>query len=172
LCQARYLAAMLEAISFRLATAADAPVIASHRAKMFRDMGDLPPDQFQNMVAAARRDLTALLAAGTYVGWLAAPTADPATVIAGAGIQLRPMLPRPGKSIREGPEAIVVNVYTEPDWRRRGVARCLMERIIEWSRLHQVAKLVLHASTDGRPLYEQLGFAATNEMHYSGELSL
>jgi GNAT superfamily N-acetyltransferase len=163
---------MLESISIRLATAADAPTIAGHRAKMFRDMGDLPADQFQNMVAAARRDLTAWLTAGTYVGWLAAPTADPAAVVAGAGIQLRPLLPRPGKAIRAGPEAIVVNVYTEPEWRRRGVARCLMERVIAWSRTHEVARLVLHASADGRALYEQLGFAATNEMYYSGDLSL
>ena len=75
-----------------------------------------------------------------------------------------------GQSIREGQEAIVLNVFTELGWRRRGVARRLMERVIEWSRTHKVARLVLHASPDGRSLYDQLGFAATNEMQYVGEL--
>ena len=28
--------------------------------------------------------------------------------------------------------------------------------------------IVLHASTEGRPLYESLGFVATNEMRYAG----
>src|SRR5206468_8318855 len=163
---------MPEAIHVRQATPEDAPIIAGHRDKMFRDMGDLPAEQVQTLVAAARRDLAAWLAAGTYVGWLAAPAADPAAIIAGAGIQLRPLLPRPlaGQSIREGQEAIVLNVFTELGWRRRGVARRLMERVIEWSRTHKVARLVLHASPDGRSLYDQLGFAATNEMQYVGEL--
>jgi len=31
-------------------------------------------------------------------------------------------------------------------------------------------RLVLHASTEGRALYEQLGFVATNEMRYEGDL--
>ncbi len=29
---------------------------------------------------------------------------------------------------------------------------------------------VLHASPDGRPLYEPLGFVATNEMRFAGDL--
>jgi hypothetical protein len=34
-----------------------------------------------------------------------------------------------------------------------------------------VARLVLHASDDGRALYESLGFVATNEMRYAGALA-
>lgn len=34
----------------------------------------------------------------------------------------------------------------------------------------RVSHLVLHASSEGRPLYEALGFVATNEMRYTGEL--
>jgi len=45
-----------------------------------------------------------------------------------------------------------------------------METAIAWARAHGIARLVLHASPEGRPLYEQLGFEATNEMRYVGEL--
>jgi len=68
------------------------------------------------------------------------------------------------------PEAIVVNVYTEPAWRRRGAARTLMEQVIDWARAQGIGRLVLHASKDGRALYERLGFAPTNEMWFTGQL--
>ena len=62
------------------------------------------------------------------------------------------------------PQALVVNVFTEPRRRRRGLARLLIEQIIAWSRQHGIESLVLHASDDGRILYKQLGFVQTNEM--------
>ena len=58
----------------------------------------------------------------------------------------------------------VVNVYVERAWRRRGLARKLMGLMIEWTRKECYPHLLLHASHDGRPLYESMGFAATNEM--------
>ena len=157
----------------RLATAADAPALARHRAEMFRDMGELAEEAYELLLEAARRDLATWLAAGEYVGWVASPTERPGEIVAGAGIQLRRLLPRPeqgGRALRQGPEAIVLNVFTERAWRRRGLARLLMARVIEWARAHGVARLVLHASREGRPLYEHLGFVATNEMRYRGEL--
>ena len=61
-------------------------------------------------------------------------------------------------------EAYVLNVYTEPEHRRSGVARAIMEAILDWSRGQLVARVTLHASNDGRSLYEALGFEPTNEM--------
>ena len=58
----------------------------------------------------------------------------------------------------------VVNVYVEQAWRRRGLARQLMDVMVQWSRAAGYSNLFLHASDDGRPLYESLGFGATNEM--------
>jgi hypothetical protein len=46
-----------------------------------------------------------------------------------------------------------------------------MEAILAWARATEVESLVLHASTDGRALYERLGFAATNEMRFMGDLA-
>lgn len=46
-----------------------------------------------------------------------------------------------------------------------------MEVILAWARETAVESLVLHASADGRALYERLGFAATNEMRFTGGLA-
>jgi len=67
-------------------------------------------------------------------------------------------------------QGVILNVFTEPEWRRRGIAALLMKTIIEWSREQCLEELVLHASDDGRALYEQLGFVSTNEMRFIGNL--
>lgn len=164
---------MSDTIDVRLATTADAPVLARHRAEMFRDMGDLADGHYGPFLTAAEREIAAWLASGDYVGFVASPPGHPGEIVAGAGIQVRKLLPRPLENhagIGIGPEAIVLNVFTERSWRRRGIAERLMQHVIDWARTHRIARLVLHASPDGRPLYERLGFVPTNEMRYTGEL--
>ena len=51
----------------------------------------------------------------------------------------------------------VLNVYTEPHARRQGLARRLMETAMVWCRDNGIRAVILHASPDGRPLYESLG---------------
>ena len=54
--------------------------------------------------------------------------------------------------------------------RCRGLAETLMRRVIAWAGEAGVHTLVLHASEAGRPLYERLGFASTNEMRFTGTI--
>jgi GNAT superfamily N-acetyltransferase len=58
----------------------------------------------------------------------------------------------------------VLNVYVEPGWRRRGVARLLMQHVLGYVRAQGIARCTLHPSAEGKPLYESLGFAPTREM--------
>jgi len=69
-----------------------------------------------------------------------------------------------------GEQGLVLNVFTEVAWRRHGIAALLMERVLTWARERRLASVVLHASAEGRRLYERLGFAGTNEMQYMGDL--
>jgi len=43
-----------------------------------------------------------------------------------------------------------------------------MKEIIAWASKTGIDSLVLHASDEGRPLYETLGFIATTEMRFRG----
>lgn len=144
----------------RPATAADIAVVAHHRVAMFRDMGILPDGDEGPLAAGSARFLARAIPAADYRGWLAALDG---TVVAGAGVVLRPLLPRPGH-LDGGIEAYVLNVYTEPEHRRRGLARALMAAVLDWCRGQGIPRITLHASDDGRPLYEALHFLATNEM--------
>ena len=57
-----------------------------------------------------------------------------------------------------------MNVYTEAAYRRRGLVRGLMKTAMEWCAREGVGTVIPHASDEGRPLYEKLGFEATDEM--------
>src|SRR2546428_4146077 len=76
---------MSDAFAIRLATVADAPVLARHRAEMFRDMGDLAEELYAPLVDAARRDLAEWLARGPYVGWVASAAERPHEIVGGGG---------------------------------------------------------------------------------------
>jgi GNAT superfamily N-acetyltransferase len=65
--------------------------------------------------------------------------------------------------------AYIANIYTKPDYRSRGIARRIMNTILDWCRAEGVEGVALHASPFGRPLYESLGFEPTNEMRLTFE---
>ncbi|MBV9618487.1 MAG: GNAT family N-acetyltransferase [Verrucomicrobia bacterium] len=161
---------MSESFAIRLATASDFELISWHRARMFRDMGELPPELFDSFRIQSLETLKRMFDDGIYVGWVASPKNGPERIVAGAGVQLRKVPPHPQPKanrkidIVSGLQAIVQNVYTEPEWRRRGLAALLIKRIIEWTRERGIESVVLHASQEGRGLYERLGFVATTEM--------
>ncbi len=152
--------------SIRRAGTRDIPVLAHHRVAMFRDMGKLPAHQELALQHATATYLREALPRGRYLAWIAEDDSGPPVAIGGAGVQLRPILPRPrdGATLELGPEAIVLNVYVEAAWRRRGVAAALMRALLDALAERGIRRIVLHASDEGRQLYERLGFVATNEM--------
>jgi GNAT superfamily N-acetyltransferase len=166
---------MSERFTIRQASLADVDAIAEHRTRMFDEMGQVPPEAFERLRAKSCERLRDFLTRGEYVGWLAIPTQSPDIIAGGAGVQLRDVLPHPlprgnqWHGIAEGRHAIIINVFTEPEWRHQGVAMTLLERIIQWARAERPDRLVRHASEAGRSLYERLGFVGTNEMRFAGE---
>jgi GNAT superfamily N-acetyltransferase len=166
---------MSERFTIRLATPEDVEAIATHRARMFDEMGEVPPEAFEILRSKSCERLRDLLQQGEYIGWLAIPARNPDIIAGGAGVQLREVLPHPlsranqWNGIAEGRHAIVLNVFTDPPWRHQGVAMLLLQRVIEWARSERLDRLVLHASETGRPLYERLGFVGTNEMRLAHE---
>ena len=153
--------------AIRPAAAGDIPFLAHHRVAMFRDMGQLARHQEEPLRQATASYLREALPRGEYLAWIAEDTAAPPATIGGAGVMLRPILPRPraaSDDLEFGPEAIVLNVYVEEAWRRRGVADALMQTVLTALAARGITRVVLHASKDGRHLYERLGFVPTNEM--------
>jgi GNAT superfamily N-acetyltransferase len=147
----------------RPATPGDLETVLRHRRRMFEEMGFRDPAALERMLEVSATLLGRGLADGSYRGWLA--EAPDGRVVAGGGVivltfQPHPIDPRPQR-------AWVVNMFTEPEYQRRGLARRLVQEMIAWCRAEGMRYLYLHASDAGRPLYESMGFIANNEMRFA-----
>jgi GNAT superfamily N-acetyltransferase len=143
----------------RLATEADAALIAGQRAKMFEDAGQAAVAELQEMVANFTEWVRPRLQDGRYVGWI---VEEEGRVVAGAGSWLMDFPPHwmDAAPLR----AYLLNFYVEPAVRGRGVAYSLLKEAVEDARRRGIKVVSLHASTFGKPLYERNGFESTNEM--------
>jgi GNAT superfamily N-acetyltransferase len=149
-----------ESYSIRQGTITDAETIARHRRQMFFDMGKQDLTVLDEMARSFQPWLADKISKREYLSWFA--IAEDGSVAAGAGLWL--MNWPPGLYTSEPWRGNILNVYTEHRHRRRGLARRLVTTATQWCRTNGIPIVVLHASDEGRPLYEALGFQPTNEL--------
>jgi ribosomal protein S18 acetylase RimI-like enzyme len=143
----------------RPATVEDSPDLLRMRRAMFLSMGYQDAGLLDRMVAACADYFAHALPSGECRAWLAENSGQPV----GCGallVQRRPPSPRN----LGGREGHILNVYTEPEWRGRGIATAITETMLAQIQAEGITMASLHASPEGRPIYERLGFRDTNEM--------
>lgn len=143
-------------MEYRVTDANDIGMLMDVRLSMLRIVNDLPVDYIfdDELVVSSRRyflegDQTTVVAV------------DDGRCVACASmsyIEIMPTFSHPS-----GKRAHLMNVYTEKDYRRRGIARQLVNMLIEDARAHDVTEIILDATESGRPLYESIGFKASEE---------
>ena len=146
-------------ITIRPGTLADILVVAHHRRRMCEDMGYSDDHALTAMVQATSDYLKTAIPDGSFRSGLAC---DGDEIVAGGAVVISPWPAHAYEPICR--RATILNVYTEPEYRRRGIARQLMETIIAWCKEQGFARVTLHASEYGKPLYQSLGFEESNEM--------
>lgn len=147
-------------LTIRPALLSEAAIIVGHRRAMLAEIRPMPADQLDAIAAAFAPWLAARMARGEYLGWFAV---DPAgQVVAGAGLWIMDWPPHMWHV--EPRRGNILNVYVQPAYRRRGLARALTEAAVAWCRQNGVRMVILHASDAGRPIYAALGFTPSNEM--------
>lgn len=157
---------MTASCTIRRGTPADLPIIAHHRRRMFEDMGHEDDPQLKAAEPLYTRWLEERLANDRYRAWLAAD--ERGSVVAGAGLWL---MDWPAGFMDISPfRGYLFNVYTEPDFRRQGLAARLVRAIMDHCAEEGIRVIGLHASEHGRSVYESLGFKPTNEMRYIAPL--
>jgi len=131
----------------------DAAALADQRVAFQRALGAAVPD-----AGALRREVMAYVAGELGRTLWAFLVRDEVTGLVVASAWLVVVVRIPGGRHGNGRMGVVLNVYTDPDHRHRGLARRLMHEVIETARALDLARLELAATPPGRPLYEALGF--------------
>ncbi len=73
----------------------------------------------------------------------------------------------PGPLNDTGEIAYIMNMSTDPEYRRMGVTREILNKIIEFIRKKGVKLITVHTTEVAKPLYSKFGFVDSNEMKLS-----
>lgn len=148
-------------ITYRKADITDIPQLVHLRLQFLKEIypkADVSQDDV--LKTHLREYLTEHLSQNNFVNWFADIEGK---VVASAGIVFYNQPPLYHNL--EGKVAYILNVYTLPDFRRKGIAKNLLQKLIDEAKTRNTGKVSLHTSDDGRLLYEQFGFVAgDNEM--------
>ena len=86
------------------------------------------------------------------------------TPVACATLCYKRTIPTPGHPT--GKRAHLMNVYTAPGFRRRGLAKRLLTLLHREAAQRGVTEITLDATDEGRKLYQNMGYAASDECMY------
>ena len=143
-------------ISFKIVGKEEMELLMSTRLEMLRIVNGKPEDyQFSTELQEESRAFyeqgsyreVVAMDGGTAVGW--------ATL---CFLRMMPTFDHP-----TGRRAHLMNVYTKKEYRRQGIARTMVQMLIDEARSWGATEISLDATDMGRPLYESLGFRASDE---------
>jgi len=72
---------------------------------------------------------------------------------------------QPGNfEIPNGKTGYILNMYTIKEYRKNGIGSMLFQKLIDEARLMGLAKIELHATKDGEPVYRKFGFIEPHDI--------
>ena len=149
------------AFKINLATDKDAPLLVRHRVNMWIAIRPDLMSQSDKMVDVTSNWIKKAMSEKRLVGFVVSE--EESGTVAGSGcIWLTEEQPRFIETQLYSP--YLISMYTEENFRRRGVAKLIVQNAIDWCRAHGYNMINLQASEQGRSVYEHFGFKPTNEM--------
>ena len=137
----------------RLVDLNDVPVLVKLRKQQLLDEG-LPPISFQMDIDTELDDyFTSSISNGTFISWVMEHNGE---IVATSGICFY-VLP-PNYSNPSGRTAYITNMYTKPEYRRKGIAAELLSMVIEEAKKCGYKVIRLYTSEYGKSVYLKAGF--------------
>ena len=137
----------------RTANPADLDAILDMRMALFEESGDrMSPTERKEVLHANETYFNCR--SNDYRTWVAVEDEQ----VVGVGTLaffFRP--PYPGNLA--GKEAYLLNMYTRPKHRGRGIAKAVLNEALTYAKEGGFGKVWLHATAAGRPIYEANGFS-------------
>jgi GNAT superfamily N-acetyltransferase len=141
-------------IDYRTAILTDIDDLISLRMVFLKEVESVYNPKYESEVNSSfSKYLQETIPAESYVSWLAVKDGK---IVATSGLSFNTVPPSYGN--HTGKEAYIMNMYTIPEYRRKGIARNLFVKTLEEAKKRGVGKIRLHATEKGRPLYLKYGF--------------
>ena len=145
-------------MEYRLATLEDIPEMCRLRTLQLIDEGeDEPVDVTAEMADFFRRKMED----GSFIQWL---LEDGGRIVATAGILYIEFTP--GFHCRDGVRGYITDMYTAPEYRRRGIATHMLGMLRDDAVSRKVRRIMLGASVHGMPVYRKFGFRDIDDWMY------
>lgn len=144
----------------RQATEADVETIVDFRCEMFRDMGWTDEERLAELAPLYEAYVRAHMLEGDFAAWVAEQSDGRRVGVVGV---LWERVPPTVRNLH-GRQAYILGLFVASNLRRRGIARRLAEVALDYARSNGADVVSLHASHEGRGLYEELGFIESPEM--------
>ncbi len=93
------------------------------------------------------------LASGEHIAYL---VYDGESFVGAGGVSFYQVMPTYHNP--SGRKAYIMNMYTVPEYRRKGIAYCTLDLLVKEAQEQDVSQISLEATEAGRPLYEKYGF--------------
>lgn len=151
-------------VRVRRAMPRDFELLVRHRQAMWRDIGTFTREEVAESAPPYREWVRSEMREKRFLGFVAEDGRG--RVLGSGGLWFRPEQPRPGRLAGKC-LPYILSMYTEPRFRRSGVATRLVMEMVRWCRANGFhSRVTLHASRAGRPVYARAGFKPGNEMTY------
>ena len=143
-------------MEYRYATTDDMNLLIQSRTDTLRDVNGLEADyQFSDEFLEASREF---FREGDQSTVLAIENNRAVGCATMCYIDLMPTFAHPS-----GRRAHLMNVWTDKEYRRRGIAEKLVTMLIEEARARGASEISLDTTEAGRPFYRKLGFQESGE---------
>lgn len=146
---------------YHRATLDDIEMLTETRIEVLRAANKLSDDTDMSEVKRQSHDYyKKALCDGTHIAYLIFD--NDKHCFAGAGgisfYQIMPTYHNPS-----GNKAYIMNMYTSPTYRRKGIAYKTLDILVKAARENGITAISLEATEMGRPLYEKYGFVKMND---------
>lgn len=138
----------------RKANLKDIDKLIEFRIEFLKEIQDFPLDKEIEIFRKSLKDFFIdKMKSNDFLAWLAEYEDE---IIASSGLFF---LQKPPHFINiTGKYAYIMNMYTKPEWRSKGIGSELLEKLIEEIKQKGIQSVVLHSTPYGRQLYEKYGF--------------
>ncbi len=142
------------ALEYRKATLDDLEILTETRIKVLRAANKLSDETDMSEVEKQSSEYYKnALKNGTHTAYL---IFDGDAFVGAGGISYFRVMPTYHNP--SGKKAYVMNMYTDPDYRRQGIAFRTLDLLVTDAKTKGVTAISLEATDTGRPLYEKYGF--------------